>query len=58
MTIWYTAPIVVLDRWSELYEVIEGLMEDPVKLDGMQRDLLVWYEIICAALRGRRCGQV
>ncbi|KAL7551410.1 hypothetical protein ACHAWF_014601 [Thalassiosira exigua] len=41
---WYHAPILVLDKWDDLYPVVERLLENVVELDEMQHNLRAWYE--------------
>lgn len=41
---WYTAPLVILDTWDDLFPTVERLLSDPVELDKLQNNLLRWYD--------------
>jgi len=41
---WHDAPIVILNSWSELFDTVTKLMEDPEALDEMQIKLRIWYD--------------
>ena len=41
---WYTAPLVILNTWNDLFPVVEKLLSDPASLDELQSKLRLWYE--------------
>ena len=41
---WYTAPIIVLEKWNVLYPTGMEMMKDMDKLNEMQIRLREWYD--------------
>jgi len=41
---WRDAPVVVLESWSDLYPTVTRLVADSERLDGMQREMRLWYD--------------
>lgn len=41
---WYSAPLVILNTWNDLFPVVEKLLSDPASLDELQIKLRIWYE--------------
>jgi hypothetical protein len=43
-----SSPIICLNRWSDLRDVVTALLADPPKLQSIQSATLLWYERFCS----------
>jgi hypothetical protein len=46
---WYKdSPIIIETNWLKIGSVIQGLMQNPEKMDEIRRKTLEWWEKVCS----------